>query len=90
MAKAENAGNASAYFLKAVKQKQSEEKSHFIYTVAEKRIQQHQFPPVFVTKRRVNVQEVTAQKSSSTSATGCGNAACTAIPPFFVFAWAKS
>ena len=91
-AKAGNVDNVNAYFkeLKGVIQKNNlEDKPHLIFNVDEKGIQQNHSPPAVVAGRHLNAQEVTAQKSSTTTVIGCGNAAGTTIPPFFVFAGAR-
>ncbi|XP_062606965.1 uncharacterized protein LOC134268744, partial [Saccostrea cucullata] len=90
--KAGNKTTVNSYFreLQEVKQKNNlEDKPHLIFNVDEKGIQQHHSPPAVVAGRHLNVLEVMSQKSSTTIILGCGSAAGTAIPPYFVFEGAR-
>ncbi|XP_061196384.1 uncharacterized protein LOC133204647 [Saccostrea echinata] len=91
-AKAGNKETVTSYFkeLQEVIHKNNlQDKPHLIFNVDEKGIQQHHSPPAVVAGRHLIVQEVMSQKSSTTTILGCGSAAGTAIPPYFVFAGAR-
>ncbi|XP_062569017.1 uncharacterized protein LOC134231111 [Saccostrea cucullata] len=65
------------------------DKPEYIYNVDEKGIQHNHSPPYIVASSDIVPSVITAEKSSTVTILGCGNALGYQIPPFFVFPGAR-